>query len=540
VEDPGTGDAGLRLIDAMRRPGFYPHHPAQIDFKQTHMSWVFLAGGEVYKVKKPVKYAFADASTLESRYFLSAEEVRLNRRLAPGTYLGVVPIVDRGSRLALGDHGDAHNPNVREYAVRMRRLPDDRMLDHLLRVGEVSPHTIDKIAHRLAGFHGAASSAMGSRYGCAAAIRGMVLGNLDESRPAIRETLGDPVVGPIHDYLSGFIRAHGELLDDRAGQGRVREGHGDLRCEHVCLTEEIDIFDCVEFDEKFRYGDVASDLAFLAMDLDAFGAPHLADELIRAYATETQDRALATLTTFYKCHRACIRGKVDYLKSLESEVPAEERERARKRARAKFILAVRYAACGRPALLAVCGLVASGKSTMAEKLRLRTGFEVLNSDRVRKQLAGIPDTLHRHSEYGAGIYTPAFDVLTYETLIEQARGCLAAGRGAVLDATFKSPATRSTAVALAAEMHVPLLFVECRADEKETLRRLRDRAGNRAEVSDATEEIYASHKRDYVPIAELPARRHLVVHTGGDLEPAMRRLEAVLADAPDALAEGCG
>src|SRR5215472_14627832 len=163
------------------------------------------------------------------------------------------------------------------------------------------------------------------------------------------------------------------------------------------------------------------------MDLDAFGAPHLADELIRAYSKESNDRALATLITFYKCHRACIRGKVDYLKSLKSEVPHEERERARERARAKFTLAARYAACGRPALLVVCGLVASGKSTMAEKLRLRTGFEVFNSDRIRKQLAGIPDTLHRHSEYGSGIYTSAFDVLTYETLIEQACRCLAAG-----------------------------------------------------------------------------------------------------------------
>jgi len=531
VEDQGTSAADSRLISAMRRPEFYPDHPAQIDFKQTHMSWVFLAGGEVYKVKKPVNYAFADATTLESRYFLCREEVRLNRRLAPGTYLGVVPIVDRGTRLALADYAEMQDPNVREYAVRMRRLPDDRMLDHLLRIGEVRPRAIGKIAHRLAGFHRAASIANGVRYGSAAAISRTVLENLDECRPAIETTVGDRGFDPIRDYLSRFIAAHRELLDLRARQGRVCEGHGDLRCEHVCLTEEIDIFDCVEFNEQLRYGDVASDLAFLAMDLDAFGAPHLADELIRAYSKESNDRALATLITFYKCHRACIRGKVDYLKSLKPEVPPEERERARERARAKFSLAARYAACGRPALLVVCGLVASGKSTMAERLRLSTGFEILNSDRVRKQLAGIPETLHRRGEYGTGIYTPAFDALTYETLIEQARRSLAAGRGAVLDATFKSPANRSAAVALAAEMHVPVLFVECRAGERETLRRLHDRAGKRAEVSDATEEIYAEHKRDFVSITELPARRHLVIDTGSeDLEPAIRRLEAALSN----------
>lgn len=526
MEDRGTNDAESRLIDAMRRPEFYPHRPTQIDFKQTHMSWVFLVGGEVYKVKKPVHYAFADATTLKSRYMLCGEEVRLNRRLAPGTYLGVLPIVDRGHGLALGDVSEVHNPNVREYAVRMLRLPDDRMLDHLLRIGEVSLQTIDKIARRLAAFHHAAPRTESSRYGSGAAIRRMVLGNLDESRQAIEVTVDHCGFGPIQDYLSTFISAHRELLDDRARQGRVREGHGDLRCEHVCMTEEIDIFDCVEFDEKLRYGDVASDLAFLAMDLDAFGAPQLADELIRAYSKETDDRALATLTTFYKCHRACIRGKVDYLKSLESEVLREEREQAREHARGKFTLAARYAACGRPALVIVCGLVASGKSTVAEKLRLRTGFEIFNSDRVRKQLAGLPDTLHRPSDYRAGIYSPDFDRLTYETLLEQARRCLAAGRGAVLDATFKSPTYRSAAVALADQMHVPVLFVECRADENETLRRLRDRARDGAAVSDATPEIYLSHKRDFIPISELPEHRHLVVNTSKDLEPTIRRFEA--------------
>ena len=526
MEHQTTSAADLRLIEAMRRPEFYPDRPAQIDFKQTHMSWVFLAGGEVYKVKKPVTYTFADAATLESRYFLCREEVRLNRRLAPATYLGVVPIVDRGHRLALADYGEVHHPNVREYAVRMLRLPDHRMLDHLLQIGEVSPHTIDRIAHRLATFHRAASIANGARYGSAAAIRRMVLGNLDECRPAIRAAVGDPAFDPIQDYLSGFLRANCELLDDRPRQGRVCEGHGDLRCEHVCMTDQIDIFDCVEFDEKLRYGDVASDLAFLAMDLDAFGAPHLADELIGAYSRETDDRALATLIPFYKCHRACIRGKVDYLKSLDSEVPREEQERGRERARAKFTLAARYAACGRPALLIVCGLVASGKSTVADKLRLRTGFELFNSDRVRKQLAGIPDTLHPPSDYRAGIYSPDFDRLTYGTLLEQARRCLVAGRGAVLDATFKSPTYRSAAVTLADQMHVPVLFVECRADEKETLQRLRDRACDRAAVSDATREIYISHKRDYIPMSELPAHRHLVVNTSKDLEPTIRRFEA--------------
>jgi aminoglycoside phosphotransferase family enzyme/predicted kinase len=516
-------------IEAMKRPEFYPHRPATVELRQTHMSWAFLAGDFVYKVKKPVHFAFADAFTLQQRYLLCREEVRLNRRLAPDVYLGVVPIIDQGSRYELGDSADMFDPRVREYAVHMRRLPDDLMLDHQLKAGAIRQDAaMEKVAARVAALHGSAASAASLRYGSPAAVERTVVGNLQECRADIERLIGSGYEA-IANYVAGFIRAHRDLLNERASRGRVREGHGDLRCEHVCMSDKIEIIDCVEFDAALRYSDVASDLAFLAMDLDAHGRPDLDDEFIAAYVKVTGDFDLPTLLNFYKCHRACIRGKVDALKALSEDHPAREREEARNRSRAKFELAARYARRGTPSLMAVCGMVASGKSTMANRLRFRTGFEVLNSDRVRKQLASVPEDFRSRSDYGAGFYSAEFDQLTYASLFDGARDRLLKGRGVILDASFKIPQHRAAVLALADEMKVPALFVECRTTEQETLRRLAERAKDASEVSDATADIYQVQKREYAPLSELPDDRRAIVDAGEDIESAMKNIEKKIA-----------
>lgn len=523
-----AGNPHPRLIEAMKRLDFYPDHPATVEFRQTHISCVFLAGDYVYKVKKPVHLDFLDAYTLGARYRLCREEVRLNRRFAPSVYLGVVPIIEEGSRYFLGGYDDVYHTNAREFAVKMRRLPDDLMLDRLVRGNAVTPEAIRKIATRLASIHRNAPTSRAWRYGSRVAVERAVLLNLEECRSYIGQTISAAAFDSVGVYLSGFIAAHRDQLDRRVHQGRVREGHGDLRCEHVCLNENIDIFDCVEFDEKLRYGDVASDLAFLAMDLDAHGVPHLSDDLVRAYSEQTGDPEIATLINFYKCQRACVRGKVDSIKSLAGEVPPDERDSARRRACAKFSLAEHYAAMGSPAILVVCGLVASGKSTVAEILCQRTGFEVFNSDRIRKQLAGVPENLRRENAYGAGIYTPAFDRLTYDTMLNEARQELAAGRGVILDASFKDQSHRKAVQALARRMNFPVLFVECRVSEPETLRRLGERSAHPEGISDAGKDTYLQMKKDFASITELPSHEHMVVDTTGGDATVLEQLENAL------------
>jgi aminoglycoside phosphotransferase family enzyme/adenylate kinase family enzyme len=521
--------ARSRLVAAMMRPDFYPEKPPAVEFRQTHMSCVFIAGDLVYKIKKPVHFGFVDAFDLCTRFLFCREEVRLNRRLAPGVYLDVVPIIDDGSRYVLGGPDDLYQDRVCEYAVKMRRLPEDRMLDYIVRAGAAGSPAIEAIARKLVSFHAGVSSARADCYGSPAAVRRVVLGNIEECRPHVGYTLEPSEFEALERYLGGFIDSHRELLNKRAMDGRIREGHGDLRCEHVCMNENLDIVDCVEFDEALRYADVASEIAFLAMDMDSMGVSHLADELVELYARMAEDPDLATLSNFYKCHRACVRGKVDTLKSLDQEVPAAERERARDRARSKFALALSYAARGRPALLVVCGLVGSGKSTAAERLRRLTGFEIFNSDRIRKRLAGISEREHPRAEYGGGIYGAGFDRLTYDTLIDHARRSLSEGRGAVLDATFKSQFHRRAAMALAEEMRVPILFVECRVDEEEALRRLTERAAQGTDISDATPEVYRHQRLEYPPIREVPAKCHLVFDTTIDGRSAVRSLEQALA-----------
>ncbi len=535
-ETPRTEEHAARglplLVEAMMRPGFYPDSPARIELKQTHISCVFLAGDFVYKVKKPVHFTFLDCSDLDSRYHYCCEEVRLNARLSPGVYLGVFAIFKCGDSLVLGPQVRAAHPEAVEYAVKMRRLPEARMLDRLIALGQADRGTIRAIAARIAEFHASASSNRAWTYGSAAAIWSCVIEDIAQNEAFIGHTLSKDQFAAIDAFCRTFITAHWRLLNDRAHEGRVREGHGDLRAEHICLAgneNEIEVIDCVEFSERLRYGDVASEIAFLAMDLERLGAPRLADELVEAYAEITGDEELAVLVPFYKCYRACVRGKVESLRSHEREVGAAACERARQLAGSYFDLALRYARGSSPALIVVCGLSGSGKSTVARMLQHRKGFRAINSDRVRKRLASVSPHERVRTDYGANIYSEKFTKIAYDAMLAEAECLLSEGCGAILDATFKASADRQLALALAARRGVPVLFVECVVGEDEAIRRLQRRTSIEDEVSDATPEVYQRQRAEFEPIREIPPRNHLRIDT-------TRRREYLVAEIEDALA----
>jgi aminoglycoside phosphotransferase family enzyme/predicted kinase len=520
------------LVEAMLRPEFYPESPAHVEFKQTHISYVFIAGDFVYKIKKPVHFSFLDCSKLADRFHYCREEVRLNARLSPQVYLGVFAILKQGDSFVLGPAVDAEHPEAVEYAVKMRRLPEDRMLDVLLAAGKVDSDTIKAVAARIAQFHAGAASNHAWIHGSAAAIWRGVVEDIGQNETFIGNTLRQFQFIAIDSFCRAFITAHWRPLNNRALEGRVREGHGDLRAEHVCLlnTEksEIDVIDCVEFSERLRYGDVASEIAFLAMDLDRLGAPMLADELVETYAETTGDEDLAVFVPFYKCYRACVRGKVESLRSLEREVEASERERARRTASTYFALAWRYARAASPALIVVCGLSGTGKSTVARLLQHRKGFKAINSDRTRKRLASVSPQEHVRSDYGANIYSDRFSKITYDAMLAEAEHLLGEGCGAILDATFKTSADRQLALALAARRGVPVLFIECVVGQEEAIRRLKQRASRAGEVSDATPKIYKKQRAEFEPIRGLPPRNYLRIDTN-------RQREQLVAEIEDAL-----
>jgi uncharacterized protein len=525
VRDAKDREHGLAaLVAAMGRPEFYPERPSTVELRQTHISYVFLAAEYVYKIKKAVRFPFVDCTALESRKHFCFEEVRLNRRLAPDVYAGVVPIMRTRNSFALGQSidergrdADGHNPEICEYAVKMRRLPDDRMLDRLVAQGSAGPDEIHLIAERLARFHSDAAAAQGWNCGSAAAVAKMVSANLNECERFEGHTTNRTQLNALSEFNRKFLAANWALLNTRARNGHVREGHGDLRCEHICISPagDLAIVDCVEFSERLRYADVACDVAFLAMDLDRFGAHALSQELINSYARLTGDSQFAGLVEFYKCYRAVVRAKVESLRSIEIEVPAAERERARGLAHQYFALALRYAGRkdARAVVIVVCGAAGTGKSTLARALGERLGIEVISSDAVRKRLAGVSPTARMRASYGAGIYTEEFTRRTYEALISEARKRLAEGRAIILDATFRHPAERQPVVEMATRIRAPFLFIECRVDDAEVLRRLRKRERRPGEVSDATAGIYVRQREDFVPLDEIPERRRLVADT---------------------------
>ena len=533
--EPQWTESAPACVAAMARPEFYPDHPATVERRETHISRVFLAGRSVYKVKKPVRFAFIDCSTLERRRHLCFEETRLNRRLAPGVYAGVRPIIAQSAGYALGplmeDPADTRDRGALEYAVQMTRLADERMLDRALARGAAA-REIRAVARHIAGFHRVADGGKAELYGSAAAVAAMVMDNLKQCERFEGHALNIAQMDGLAAYCASFAGEHWELINRRARDGRVVEGHGDLRCEHVYIDGgRIVIIDCVEFNEALRYGDVACDAGFLAMDLDRIGRHDMAAEFVSAYVDESGDREFPLLLPYYECYRAAVRGKVAALRSVAAEIPALERETALAEARNYFALACRYAGCydGRRCAIVVCGAAGSGKSTVARALAPRLGFQIVSSDETRKRMAGVSPEASMKARYGGGIYADDFTRRTYDAIIAAGEAILRDGAGVILDATFRHTEERRAALAMAEWAGAPILFVECRADEDETIRRVRERAARGGEVSDAGVEVYRRHRSDFVPLDEISPGRRMTEDTTRPPREIARAIEARLA-----------
>jgi aminoglycoside phosphotransferase family enzyme/predicted kinase len=515
------------LVRALADPAFYAYRPAAVEHVQTHISHVFLAGPYVYKLKKPVSFSFLDFSTRDLRRHFCEEEVRLNRRLAPGVYLDVLPVTRAaGDGLRLGGEGEAL-----EHVVWMRRLPAERMLVRLLAAGGVHPAMLEDLAVRLAAFHARAPA--GPAIAAAAdpdALRARWEDTVGYAAPFVGRLLAAEDHEILLDFGLSFLRRHETLLRARQEAGRIRDGHGDLHAEHVCFVDApvpaagahpplppgVYVFDCIEFSPALRYNDVASEIAFLAMDLERLGHPDLASRFTAAYVAAAADPLIEPLLPFYACYRACVRGKVEGLKSDEPEVEPAERAAAAERARADFALALRYAwRAGDPAVIACCGLSGTGKTTLAGALAAATGFPVVSSDLVRtrgRAGTGAP------AAYGEGLYTEAARDATYAALSAEVETALAAGRSVIADATFLRRAHRERLAAAARRRRAPCAFVECGAAEDAVRARLESRGAG--SVSDARWETYLEQRRLREPFA--PEEALVTVDTGGEVAAARR------------------
>jgi len=324
------------LVQALLDPKAYPDTPQGIELVQTQMSFVFLTDNYVFKVKKPVNLGYLDYTTLDKRRFYCQREVELNRRLCPNAYLGVVPIIRDKGDIFIGAQGEGI-----EYAVKMCRLPQESMMDVLLGKNQVSSEMVGGVAEKLVEFHQKAeTNASISAFGGLDTVTQNTEENFTQTEKYIGNTISQGNYQHIKDYTNRFIRQNASLFQRRIVAGKIRDCHGDLHAAHICFSNGICIYDCIEFNDRFRYCDVASEIAFLAMDLDHYGRAELSRSFVNAYVDGSQDRELLELLNFYKCYRACVRGKVESFKLDDPYI--SEKARVLATARRYFELAESY------------------------------------------------------------------------------------------------------------------------------------------------------------------------------------------------------
>jgi aminoglycoside phosphotransferase family enzyme/predicted kinase len=490
-----------RLLTFLASPTSYPHRPAEAHSLETHISWVFIASPFVYKVKKPVNLGFLDFSTLERRHHFCRRELELNRRLCPEIYLAVIPIYE-------GDRGFSFDDavgEVAEYAVKMQELPHGWFLNELLAKRAVGETEIKRVISRLYSFYESeAPRPEIEEWGRSEKLKISTDENFAQVTPFVGNTLSPLAFDTIRHFTNKFYVANERLFERRIQQHRVRDCHGDLRLDHIHLTPEaITIFDCIEFNDRFRFIDIANDLAFLAMDFDFEKQHALGDVLLRNAAREFRDPGMLQLTDFYKCYRAFVRGKVESIQAI-SETTVDRQKHVTPAAR-YFRLALRYATIGsEPCFLVVMGRIATGKSTVAKQLASELGWPIFSSDEIRKTLAGLPLTARTPPELREKVYSDHMTNQTYKQLLEKGLAAVNIHSGVVLDATFASRAKRDFLREQCAKASFRLQVIELDADRDEIAKRLQARDKSATELSDARLEDLDKLSAAYQPPSELP------------------------------------
>lgn len=511
------------LLAFLRAPESYPYHPQKVSEVHTHASLVFIVPPYVYKIKKPVDLGFLDFSTLEKRRYFCDREVALNSRLAPGIYLGVETITRQGGGFSFGGDGP-----VVEVAVRMHLLSADGFLDARVKDGTAGVTEIERVARALADFYQNQRAVPEiEEWGLIDKIRVNTNENFSQTEAFFGKTISRAAFEAIREFTDCSYEWRRSLFEKRVAEGWIRDCHGDLHLDHVHVTDDaLNIYDCIEFNDRFRYVDVVSDVAFLAMDLDYHGRADLSQFLVERVSQLLGDEKMTSLMDFYKCYRAYVRGKVESLHSVVEIAGVEERTLAVDRARRYYQLALQYALCGAgAAVLVFMGRVASGKSSLAEEVSRELGWRLVSSDKLRKTLARVP--LHERGDAVSrrALYAAEMTERTYETMIRDARETLGRGHGVILDATFSKRVFRDRLRETLGDAHVKWIIAE--VDDETARERLRMRESQRNVVSDARCEDFEMLDNAYEPPDEFDGEmiHTLTINTNGQaLRPLLLEL----------------
>jgi uncharacterized protein len=499
AQDQTASDAREQLIAFLESPTSYPHGAAEVRSIQTHISWVFIASPFVFKLKKPVNFGFLDFSTLDKRRHFCQRELELNRRLCPEVYLDVVPIYKTASGFSFNAKGE-----IAEYGVKMRELPSGSFLSELLAKGFVGETEINRVISTLRRFYESQTpSPEIEQWGTPEKLEISTDENFAQVQPFVEKTISAAAFEAIRHFTNQSYVANEKLFRDRIQEHRIRDCHGDLHLDHIHLTPEATtIFDCIEFNDRFRFIDIGNDLAFLAMDFDFEGRRDLGNLVLRNAAREFRDAKMLKITNFYKCYRAFVRGKVESIQAIEPET-LEPEEHAQQATR-YFRLALQYAVSGsKPLVLVIMGRVGTGKTTIAKQLASELDWPVFSSDEIRKTLAGLPLTERTAPELRDKIYSAQMTQQTYKKLLDDGLASLPTHSGVILDATLSSPANRKSLRDACAKAGVHLQVLELDVDPGQIKRRLKARDETTDEISDARLEDFEKLSAAYEAPSEL-------------------------------------
>lgn len=511
VNEYQDGDSLYRLILSIREHTVFNHQVTRFRLIETHISYVLLTGPYAYKFKKPVDLGFLDFSTLDRRKYFCGEEIRLNKRLAPGLYIDVVRFTGTPDRPVLNGSGP-----VLEYAVRMEQFAEDEQALVLLRDGKFTGGHIEQLARQLAEFHKKiAVAGTGSDYGEPQRVLQDAMDNFNTLRPILQ---GDAVYSKLLEELASWtditFNHLRETFNRRKQDGYIRECHGDVHLGNIVRhRNEILIFDCIEFSPSLHWIDVINDLAFLIMDLHEHDIPDMAQRLLNEYLQRTGDYEGLLVLRFYLVYRALVRSKVAAIRLSQSHVEVQDLERETGNEHRYLDLARSYTQPPDPVLIITHGVSASGKSTLSRILAEKTGAVWIRSDVERKRLHGLQPLERSFSGLNTGIYTPESTARTIRRLADICKTILAAGYPVIVDATFMQRHTRKTFYKIARDFDRTFVILDFQAGEAELRSRIEQRDEQGPDVSEANLQILADQLRHREPLDELETHLSIRVDT---------------------------
>ncbi len=491
-----------KFLQELKKPETYKEKPENVKIIQTHISYVALTGDYAYKIKKPVDFGFLDFSSLDKRKHFCEQELKLNKRLCPDIYEKTVPITKKDDRIEIDGKG-----KIIDYAVKMKEFSQEKIISSLLHKGKVNEETIEKIVDNLVDFYNSEETNDEIKnYGKIETIKQNTDENFEQTENKINQTISENTFNFIKKTTNSFLKTKEDVFDKRIKNGYILDCHGDLHTGNIVLTDDqICIFDCIEFNKRFRFSDVASDIGFLAMDLDYQGFPYLSSYLIERYVEKSKDENIYDVLNFYKCYRAYVRGKVTGFQLDDPNVEKDRKKELKDTANKYFRLADYYAhlmnneiKTKKPTLFITSGLTGTGKTTFSRKTSVDYHAKRLNTDEVRKEIFDIGKYEHRYEEYNKGLYSPENMKKVYDKIFEKTKNLLSDKKNVLIDATFRKQDLRDKAKDTAEQVNSNFVILNTVMPE-DLVKKYLDERMKKKTVSDGRWEIYQKQKNNFDP-----------------------------------------